>query len=80
MEPPVTAMMNALEHGRGVHAPKFGTPFGHCAQGQSEPHMERAAPRPERAGDSILSSRHRHDTARPQAAARMRLEEQHNPI
>src|SRR4029453_4261565 len=49
-------------------------------QGGRNPIYERAGPRPERAGDFILSTRHRQVTAITHARARLRMEGKHDPI
>src|SRR5215510_11000759 len=78
MAPPVQAMVNALGHGRGGTPPNLDAIW--TLRGCWSPIFERADPIPERAGDSILSSRHRQGTARPKAPARLQREEQHDPI
>jgi hypothetical protein len=57
MAPPVKAMVNALGHCGGFMPPNLDTIW--TLRGCRSPISERAGPRPERAGDSILFSRHR---------------------
>src|SRR5215813_4541803 len=78
MAPPVTAMVNALGHCGGGTPPDLDAIW--TLQGSRSPIFERAGPMPERAGYSILYSRHRQVTAIPKAPARMRMEGKHGPI
>src|SRR5262249_58509075 len=78
MAPPVTAMVNALGHCGGGTPPDLDAIW--TLQGSRSPIFGRAGPMPERAGYSILSSRHRQDTAIPHEPARMRIEGKHDPI
>src|SRR5262249_15681384 len=78
MAPPVQAMVNALGHCKGFTPPNLDAVW--TLQGRPRPIFERSSPIPERAGDSILSSRHRQDTARPKAPTRLQRKEQHEPI
>jgi hypothetical protein len=67
MAHPATAMVNALGHCRGctpLNLDTIGT-----LRGSRSPIFERSSPIPEWAGDSILSSRHRHGTTIPKAPA-----------
>src|SRR5215470_16436340 len=78
MAPPVTATLNALGHCRGFMPPHLDAIW--TLWGCRSPIFERSSPRPERAGDSILSSRHRQVTAITHARARLRMEGKHGPI
>src|SRR5262249_23407266 len=78
MTPPVKAMVNALGHCRGFIPPNLDTIW--TLHGCWSPISERSSPMLERAGDSILSSRHRQVTARTQISARLRMEGKHGPI
>src|SRR5215470_9884362 len=78
MAPPVQAMVNALGHCGGCTPPNLNAIW--TLQGRRSPKFKRAGPMPERAGDSILSSRHRHGTVRTPTRARLRMEGQHDPI
>ena len=76
MAPPAT--VNALGHYEGFMPPNLDAIW--TLQGGRTPIYERAGPRPERAGDSILSSRHRQDTTRTEGTRTLHREEQHDPI
>src|SRR5215475_13221417 len=78
MTPRVQAMVNALKHCRGYTPPNLDAIW--TLRGWRSPIFERSSPIPERAGDSILSSRHRQDTAITHARARLRMEGKHGPI
>src|SRR5262249_37780619 len=78
MTPPVTAMVNALGHCRGCTPLNLDTIW--TLRGGRSPRSERSSPMPERAGDSILSSRHRQVTDITHARARIDMEGKHDPI
>src|SRR5262245_13217966 len=70
MAPPVKAMVNALGHCGGCTPPNLNAIW--TLQGSRSPIVERSSPIPERAGDSILSSRHRHGASNQERGRRMR--------
>src|SRR5262245_1404995 len=76
MAPPVKAMVNALKHCGGFTPPNLDAIW--TRQGCRSLIFERSSPMPERLGDFILSSRHRHGTAIPKAPAHMRMERKSN--
>src|SRR5262245_23359346 len=78
MAPPVTAMVNALGHGRGFMPPHLDAIW--TLWGCRSPIFERASPMPERAGYSIFSTKHRQGMARIHARAPLDMEEQYDPI
>ena len=71
------AMVNALGHCEGCTPPNLDAIW--TLRGCWSPISERSSPIPERAGDSILSSRHRHGTTIPKAPARMRMDQHPRP-
>src|SRR5262245_31023412 len=71
-------MVNALGHCGGCTPPNLDAIW--TLRGSRSPIFERSCPIPERAGDSILSSRHRQDTVITYARARLRMEEKYGPI
>src|SRR5215475_10772277 len=78
MAPPVKAMVNALGHCGGCMPPNLDAIW--TLRACRSPKFERSGPMPERAGDSILSSRHRQVTAITHTRARLRMEGKHGSI